>query len=335
MRGSPKAEKRLGRTNEWISAICPARDRSRRVPASCARFPRRAQVMGDRRLHVGAGHHASQVAKAGSKPFREAMRSRPAPHTRSGEEASSGARPRATGWPGRRHRRARGRPRSVEAARAPARSGPRDASTPLSARPAARAGSRAPAAARCSPRRRSRRAERPRPSPAIRALAQEQHSPRLGGRCWIRGEEGELDRLPRDDDRLGLILRRRDRLEQPIGIGLQPRDLGRGRRRRRGGSPAGPSCGGSTRPGRPRSTSRHAFVAIRYSHARRPGPSPARKLVRARQAAGTSPGPDPQTPPASRASDSNAPAALPCAARPPRRTPAGRWEAPSELVLSR
>jgi hypothetical protein len=46
------------------------------------------------------------------------------------------------------------------------------------------------------------------------------------------GDEGELDRLPRDDHRTGLVLRRRDRLEQPIRIRLQPRKVARGQKRR-------------------------------------------------------------------------------------------------------
>jgi hypothetical protein len=47
-----------------------------------------------------------------------------------------------------------------------------------------------------------------------------------------RGDEGKLDRLPRDDHRSGLVLARGGRLEQSIGVRLQPREISRRRGRR-------------------------------------------------------------------------------------------------------
>ena len=45
------------------------------------------------------------------------------------------------------------------------------------------------------------------------------------------GEEGQLDGLAGDDDRVGLGIARSDLVEQPVGVGLQPRDLGEGAQR--------------------------------------------------------------------------------------------------------
>ena len=57
-------------------------------------------------------------------------------------------------------------------------------------------------------------------------VAQDQHRALAGGQDLDQREEAELDRLARDDDRVGLVGARGDLVEQPVGIGLQPRDLG-------------------------------------------------------------------------------------------------------------
>ena len=85
-------------------------------------------------------------------------------------------------------------------------------------------------------------------------VAQDQHRPLLRRQELDRRDERQLDRLPRDDLGLRLLVARRDPLEQVVRIRLQPRDLGQRLRRRMGPSDARP---------RGSSASRQAFVAIR------------------------------------------------------------------------
>ena len=97
-----------------------------------------------------------------------------------------------------------------------------------------------------------------------RPLARRQH--------LQRGEEGQLDRLALDDDRVRLVVGRRDLVEQPVRVRLQPRHLGeRVQRRARAGTCAGARPGRrSSRSGRARrGTACCPRSVSRLRHARR------------------------------------------------------------------
>ena len=72
-----------------------------------------------------------------------------------------------------------------------------------------------------------------------------------GGSTCMRGQERELDRLALDDDRVRLVVGRRDLVEQLVRIRLEPRHLGEGAHRASGAATGA------------RSRSRQTLVAIR------------------------------------------------------------------------
>ena len=57
-------------------------------------------------------------------------------------------------------------------------------------------------------------------------VAEDQRGPLAGRQHLQGGQERQLDRLALDDDGVGLVVGRRDLVEQPVGVGLQPRHLG-------------------------------------------------------------------------------------------------------------
>ena len=61
-------------------------------------------------------------------------------------------------------------------------------------------------------------------------VAQHEHRALARRQELDHGHVRQLDRLARDDDRVRLLLGRRDLVEQPVRVGLQPRDLALRRR---------------------------------------------------------------------------------------------------------
>ena len=95
-----------------------------------------------------------------------------------------------------------------------------------------------------------------------------------------RGQERQLDRLPGDDLLLGPG---RATLQQPVRVRLEPRELGRGGRRRVRVGGQRQTAAAPARPALQRVQA--AFVAIRYSHARnRPATLEAEAVARFRHA---------------------------------------------------
>ena len=287
--GRPNAANSAGKTNEVISAIRPSSMREhveRQRPV--LRLARRAQVAGDRRLPVGAGRRRRAARRTpGRSPCADAVRiaSRPSNQVGCGGIV----------------RRASSRSSAASAVDVGALVGVHVAAQQLALLVARLAPPRAHSVRR-SPGRRSRSVARARWSALFtdgdarleqrrrvlgrpaEHVAQDQHRPLSRRQVLDRGEERELDRLARDDDGAGLVLRRRGRLEQPVGVGLQPRELGGrptaggrvGRRRR----PAAASPGGACCAAR-RGTRWSRSGRARPETTKRPS---APKLARARQA---------------------------------------------------
>ena len=102
-------------------------------------------------------------------------------------------------------------------------------------------------------------------------VARDERGPLPGRQHLHRGQERELDRLSLDDDRVGLVVGRRDLVEQPVRVRLQPRHLGE--RLHRGQPPRRCAADVEADVGRdavePRPEQRAAVEASRLRHARR------------------------------------------------------------------